>query len=66
MKTACIIFILLFLAQNPAKKPDRGNAQGQNQANDAAGALRQTEPVTVNCNQSAEQEIPHTLLNSYT
>jgi len=53
MKTACIIFILLFLAQNPAKKPDRGNAQGQNQANDAAGTLRQTEPFTVNCNQSA-------------
>jgi hypothetical protein len=53
MKTACIVFALLLLAQNPAKKPDRGNAQNQKQADNAATALGQAQPVTVNCNQSA-------------
>jgi len=45
MKIApCIVFVLLFLAQNPAKKPDRSDSQSQQKPNDTSCA-----PVVVNC-----------------
>jgi hypothetical protein len=47
--TACLLFVLLFLTQNPAKKPGGGDTQSQNNTD----SLREAHvPLTVNCNQS--------------
>jgi hypothetical protein len=49
--TVFIALIVLSFAQNSANKPDGSNAQGQNKTNDAGSAIREANPVTVNCNQ---------------
>lgn len=53
---ACIVFVVLTLAQNPAKKPDGNDNQRQNKTD---SAREPQAPVTVNCNQSSGAVAEH-------